>query len=78
MPAGLLQLQAVPNDSLASYIPTQLETKSGEIYLVTQNLLHKVGALGGAMSGGFVHSLEWTKDEVQQKIRLKTPVKIGD
>jgi hypothetical protein len=75
---GLLNLQPVPEDSLATYIPMQLEVRAGDVILVTQNLVHKMGLLGGAMSGGFTHSLEWTKDDVTAKVRNSQPVRMSD
>lgn len=73
---GLITLQALPGDSLASYVPLQVDLKPGEMAFVTQNLLHKLGALGGALSGAFVYSLEWTKEGVLERARGKQPVKI--
>ena len=71
---GVLTLQGVPNDPLATFLPTQVEARAGDNLLVTQNLLHKVGLLGGAASGAFVHSLTWTKADVLSQIRNKTAV----
>ncbi|MBW6499668.1 MAG: hypothetical protein K0B09_14875 [Bacteroidales bacterium] len=75
---GVLTLQPVPEESLATYVPLQLEVREGDVVLVTQNLVHKMGPLGGAMSGGFTYSLEWTKDEVMTRVRKSQPVRMSD
>jgi len=74
---GTLNLSPVKEDPLATYIPTKVEARAGEIILVTQNLVQRLGALGGALSGAFVHSLEWTKEQVTQKAFAKEPVKMN-
>jgi len=74
---GTLNLAPVKEDSLATYVPLKVEVRAGEVVLVTQNLVHRLGALGGALSGGFVHSLEWTKEQANQKASVKEPVRMN-
>ena len=73
LPPGTYKMQSVPEDSLTTYIPIQLELRGGDVVLVTQYFSQKVGPLGGALSSGFTQSLAWTKDAVLQKISRKTP-----
>ena len=76
LPPGVYKLQGAPTDSLASYIPLQIEVKNQELIFITQNLLQNIGPLGGV--GGFVHSLEWSKQDVMQTVRKLQPVKMAD
>lgn len=75
---GTYQMQGVANDPLAVYVPIKIELKGGEPILVQQNLTIKSGPMGGALSSGFVNSLEWTKNDVLNKVAGMQPVNMTD
>jgi hypothetical protein len=75
---GLLNLLPVEEDPLAVYIPLKISVNAGDSILITQNLKHKLGPLGGALSGSFIHSLDWTNENVLNKIKSRQPVNMVD
>lgn len=70
---GRYQIKQV-EESMGVSIPTEVELGRGDVILFTANYTHRVGALGGAMTGNHLFTVELLKNDVLAKIRTKMPV----
>lgn len=66
--------QPDPTGSSSVIVPLKLELRAGEFALVKAHFDMKTGALGGALSGVRVFTVDYDKEDVLAKVKDKQPV----
>lgn len=66
--------QPDPTGSSSMIVPLKLELRAGELALVKAHFDMKTGALGGALSGVRVFTVDYDKEDVLAKVKDKQPV----